>query len=80
MITSRGVVCNSVCMFMCREGAAEEEENAIRGECIDARDITPVSVENTDRLVSSWKRPEIECGRAMSCFDIIDVVRRVTLV
>ena len=54
MITSRGVVCNSMCMFMCREGAAEEEENAIRGECIDARVFTPVYIEGMDRLVSSW--------------------------
>ena len=80
MITSRGVVCNSVCMFMRRKGAVKEGKNTIRGECIDARDVTSVSIESMDRLVSSWKRPEIECRRAMSCLDIIDVVRRVTLV
>ena len=59
-------MCNSMCMFMCREGAVEEEESAIRGECIDARVFTPVYIEGMDRLVSSWKRPGIECGRAMS--------------
>ena len=55
-----------MCVFMCREGAVEEEKSAVRGERIDARGLAPVNIEGMDRLVSSWKRPGIECGRAMS--------------